>query len=120
MTYLPNFPDLSFRTEVPNFEHINDVPVILCVANLRFPKNHTNLISSIEILHNEKHTFKVWLVGKDFHDQYSTQLKAQIASAGLEKIIDILDQHHIKNTRIYWLLSRCLQEDPKDRSIILI
>ena len=37
-----------------------------------------------------------------------------------QKIIDILDQHHIKNTRIYWLLSRCLQEDPKDRSIILI
>lgn len=90
VTYLPNFPDLSFRTEVPNFEHTNDVPVILCVANLRFPKDHTNLVSAIEILHNERHTFKVWLVGKDFHDQYSTELKAQIASAGLEKIIDIL------------------------------
>ena len=90
VTYLPNFPDLSFRTEVPKFEHTNDVPLILCVANLRFPKDHANLVSAIEILHNERLTFKVWLVGKDFHDQYSTELKAQIASAGLEKIIDIL------------------------------
>jgi glycosyltransferase involved in cell wall biosynthesis len=90
VTYLPNFPDLSFRTDLHNFEHTNEVPVILCVANLRFPKDHTNLVSAIEILHNERHSFKVWLVGKDFHDQYSTELKAQIASAGLEKIIDIL------------------------------
>jgi hypothetical protein len=37
-----------------------------------------------------------------------------------KRIIDVLDNHHIKNTRIYWLLSRCLCEDPKDRSIILI
>jgi hypothetical protein len=37
-----------------------------------------------------------------------------------EKVLDILDNHIIKNTRIYWLLSRCLVEDPRKRSIILI
>ena len=37
-----------------------------------------------------------------------------------EKILNILDNHPIKNTRIYWLLSRCLVEDPRKRSIILI
>jgi len=35
-------------------------------------------------------------------------------------ILNILDDHPIKNTRIYWLLSRCLVEEPKNRSIILI
>jgi hypothetical protein len=36
------------------------------------------------------------------------------------KMLDILNNHPIKNTRIYWLLSRCLVEEPKIRSIILI
>lgn len=37
-----------------------------------------------------------------------------------KKIIDVLDNHPIKNTKIYWLLSRCLVEEAKNRSIILI
>jgi hypothetical protein len=37
-----------------------------------------------------------------------------------EKILDVLSNHPIKHTRIYWLLSRCLVEEPKNRSIILI
>jgi hypothetical protein len=36
------------------------------------------------------------------------------------KIINSLNNHPIKDTRIFWLLSRCLVEDPKKRSIILI
>lgn len=37
-----------------------------------------------------------------------------------DKIIESLNSHPVKNTRIYWLLSRCLVEEPKNRSIILI
>lgn len=37
-----------------------------------------------------------------------------------EKILDSLNNHPIKSTRIFWLLSRCLVEDPNRRSIILI
>jgi hypothetical protein len=36
------------------------------------------------------------------------------------KILEVLNNHPIKNTRIYWLLSRCLVEEAKNRSIILI
>jgi len=36
------------------------------------------------------------------------------------KIQEYLDLHHIKNTKLYWLLSRCLVEDPKNRSILFI
>lgn len=38
----------------------------------------------------------------------------------LTKIIDELNNHPIKNTKIYWLLSRCLVEEPTNRSIIFI
>jgi hypothetical protein len=37
-----------------------------------------------------------------------------------EKIIESLNSHPVKDTRIYWLLSRCLVEEAKNRSIILI
>lgn len=36
------------------------------------------------------------------------------------KILEELNNHPIKNTKIYWLLSRCLVEEPKNRSIIFI
>lgn len=35
-------------------------------------------------------------------------------------LLESLNSHPVKNTRIYWLLSRCLVEEPKNRSIILI
>lgn len=37
-----------------------------------------------------------------------------------EKIIEYLDKHLIKNTKLYWVLARCLYDEPKKRSIILI
>lgn len=37
-----------------------------------------------------------------------------------EKMLDILNNHPIKNTRIYWFLSRCLIEVSKNRSIIYL
>ena len=38
----------------------------------------------------------------------------------VKKILDILHNHPIKDTRIYWLLSRCLVEEADERSIIFI
>ena len=35
-------------------------------------------------------------------------------------ILNVLNNHPIKNTKLFWLLSRCLVEEEKERSIILI
>ena len=53
------------------------------------------------------------LADDDFYYEY---LKHQHS----EKIIDCLNTHTIKNTKLYWLLSRSLVEESKKRSIILI
>jgi hypothetical protein len=53
------------------------------------------------------------LSNNDFYIEY---LKHQ----QIYKIIENLNSHPIKNTKLYWLLSRCLVEDSKKRSIILI
>lgn len=49
----------------------------------------------------------------DFYKDYLNHKRS-------EKILECLNNHPIKNTRIYWLLSRCLVEESKNRSIILI
>jgi serine/threonine protein kinase len=50
------------------------------------------------------------------YDFYNDYLKHNNS----EKIIESLNNHPVKNTRIYWLLSRCLVEEAKNRSIILL
>jgi hypothetical protein len=49
-------------------------------------------------------------------DFYKDYLKNQEP----EKIIENLNTHPIKETKLYWLLSRCLVKEPKNRSILLI
>ena len=50
---------------------------------------------------------------EDFYKEYLKELKC-------EKIHEYLTQLHFKNTKLYWLLSRCLVEEPKKRSILFI
>ena len=53
------------------------------------------------------------LESDDFYKDYLKHKRS-------EKIIECLNSDPIKNTRIYWFLSRCLVEEAKNRSIILI
>jgi len=53
------------------------------------------------------------LEGEDFYKEYLKELKC-------EKIHEYLTRLHFKNTKLYWLLSRCLVEEPKKRSILFI
>jgi hypothetical protein len=53
------------------------------------------------------------LADEEFYTDYLKQKNA-------DKIMEALNSHLIKDTRIYWLLSRCLVEEPRNRSIILI
>ena len=54
------------------------------------------------------------LTGDDnFYNEYLKELKCV-------KIHEYLTQLHFKNTQFYWLLSRCLVEEPEKRSIIFI
>ena len=53
------------------------------------------------------------LSNDDFYEEY---LKHEQSS----KIMESLYNHPIKGTKLYWLLSRCLVEEPENRSITLI
>jgi hypothetical protein len=51
-----------------------------------------------------------------FYFKYLQQ-QAKEAKEAIE-IISCLNMHPIKHTKLYWLLSRCLGEEPERRSII--
>ena len=53
------------------------------------------------------------LLEEDFYNEYLKELNC-------EKIHEYLTGLHFKNTKLYWLLSRCLVEEPKKRSILFI
>lgn len=88
--YLPNFV---------NIEKLSNVKVdlpgtcktrIVCVANLRYPKNHMLLLESFKELHKKKSDWHLLLVGTDFNDNYSNNLKMYIKNNKLENNIHIL------------------------------
>jgi glycosyltransferase involved in cell wall biosynthesis len=85
--YLPNFPmtetDIEKRTFLSGVEEKR----IVSLANLRPQKNHFLLL---EVAQKLKHSHPDWtfhLVGKDFDDEYSSQVKIQIEECGLEKTV---------------------------------
>ena len=88
VSYLPNFPDLTFQKK--EGKKANKVLVIVCTANLRAPKDHEVLIRALGQLKQQGTAFEAWLIGKDAGDDYSRRLKALILQLGLEQEVRIL------------------------------
>jgi len=85
--YLPNFVSFSDTEEIAVRE-----PSIICLANLKTPKNHLNLIRAFEKIHAKFPSWKLLLAGKDFLDSYSKRLNESIKEAGLENKVVFLGQ----------------------------
>ncbi len=85
--YLPNFPtkekEVKEHTVLDGIQHKR----ILCLANLRAQKNHFLLL---EVAKRVKETYPEWsfhLVGKDFGDDYSQQIRNKILDLHLEDTV---------------------------------
>ena len=96
--YLPNFTSVEASTNEDTFLKGISGKRILCLANLREQKNHFFLI---EIAKKLKIAFPDWsfhLVGKDFEDDYSRQIRSLIKQENLEKHVFIYgSRKDIKN-----------------------
>ena len=87
--YLPNFTTIDDSTLSETILNGVSGKRILCLANLRDQKNHFFLI---EIAQKLKIYYPEWtfhLVGKDFEDEYSRQVRAYISNKGLESNVFI-------------------------------
>ncbi|MEZ4874031.1 MAG: glycosyltransferase [Flavobacteriaceae bacterium] len=82
---------------LPNFVEVNDFSessklekVIVCVSNLRVPKNHLNLLSAFKEVHQHHPEWTLRLIGKDAGDAYSSEVKSFISNNNLQQAVAVL------------------------------
>lgn len=85
--YLPNFPNInSKKLELTKLEGPENQRIV-CLANLRMQKNHFLLLDVANEIHAKYPDWTFHLVGKDFEDAYSANLKNEIINKGLKNCV---------------------------------
>ena len=87
--YLPNFTTIDNTEKAETILKGEPRKRILCLANLRDQKNHFFLLEVAEKLKKINPDWTFHLVGKDFEDDYSKQIKALILNKSLENNVFI-------------------------------
>jgi glycosyltransferase involved in cell wall biosynthesis len=87
--YLPNFVQLN---KFPKVVEEAREESIICLANLKTPKNHLNLIEAFRTVSAVYPNWKLLLAGKDFKDSYSEKLMEATKKAGLQNKVVFLGQ----------------------------
>lgn len=81
--YIPNFTVVD-SNEGQTFLKGNVGKKIVCLSNLRHPKNHLFLVTAFSKSKLADKGWSLHLVGKDYHDRYSDDLKIYIRQLNLE------------------------------------
>ena len=89
VVYLPNFVDIR---KYDNVSEGHREKRIVCLANLKHPKNHVNLIEAFAKVSSSYPEWKLQLAGKDFGDDYSKVLKNKITELALAAKVELLGQ----------------------------
>lgn len=84
VVYIQNFPDLPIA-----ISRHNPGDVILCLANLKPPKNHHLLINAFLKFVKIHPTYKLKLVGSTENPSYLAEIKELISTNGVEHSIQI-------------------------------
>ena len=99
--YLANFTTLDCNEIQETILFGKDEKRILCLANLRFQKNHFLLLEVAEKLKVSHPEWSFHLVGKDFNDTYAEKLKSEIIANDLQNNVFLYglkdDIHNILN-----------------------
>ncbi len=99
--YIPNFvtqPSIGITWAKTNSrEH-----TIVCVANLRVPKNHINLITAFAEVYKSHPEWKLQLIGKVKDDDYSQNLCSLITHFNMEDAVSIMGEQD----DVYYFLNK--------------
>ncbi|WP_417981071.1 glycosyltransferase [Flavobacterium sp. LB1P71] len=87
--YIPNFTTSSQVYKNTTFLRGSDEKRIVCLANLKKPKNHFALLTAFKEIKLDDLGWTLHLIGKDYEDNYSILLKDFIRENNLENSIFI-------------------------------
>jgi glycosyltransferase involved in cell wall biosynthesis len=89
--FIPNFTTLDLRQKRTTFLSGNDEKRIVCLANLKKPKNHFAILTAFKEKRLNDLGWTLHLIGKDYNDSYSILLKNFIKENNLENVVFIYD-----------------------------
>ncbi len=87
-SYLENFVSFSNQSAETVLTG-EDGYRIVCLANLRPQKDHMNLINAFHLFYTAHPKYSLHLIGKDFNDDYSAEIKQLIIDLRLENAVSI-------------------------------
>jgi glycosyltransferase involved in cell wall biosynthesis len=87
VNYIPNFAFLDVEEKKMTSLEKGTSKKIVCLANLRYPKNHLTLLKVFSEIRNKDWTLH--LIGSDYHDTYSEKLKEFIVLNDLQEDVFI-------------------------------
>jgi glycosyltransferase involved in cell wall biosynthesis len=87
--YIPNFATSDQVHKNTTFLSGNDEKRIVCLANLKNPKNHFAVLTAFKKIKLDDLGWTLHLIGKDYNDNYSILLKDFIKENNLENSIFI-------------------------------
>ena len=98
VTYIPNFPASDDNQPKVTIMKGNMGKRIVCLANLKKPKNHIALLFAFEKMKFNSSGWSLHLIGKDYNDTYSNDLKDFISENDLKNDVFIYDsQNDVQN-----------------------
>jgi glycosyltransferase involved in cell wall biosynthesis len=83
--YIPNFPLVRITEKMQN-----DVPVLLCLANIRDQKDHLNLLEACSLLKKDNINFKLLLAGSLEDKIWVEKVKKTVIFLNLQENVDFL------------------------------
>jgi glycosyltransferase involved in cell wall biosynthesis len=96
--YLPNFPSKEIEVNEQTILSGIQGKRIVLLANLRVQKNHFLLLEVAKKVKISHPDWSLHLIGKDFEDDYSEQVKSMILEYNLEKSVFIYGSKQDINT----------------------
>lgn len=85
--YVPNFTVADTKSEGKTFLKGVSGKKIVCLSNLRYPKNHLFLLAAFYGSGLANTGWTLHFIGKDYNDLYSKEVKDYISSHGLESSV---------------------------------
>ncbi len=87
--YVQNFAQLEEKNSFVSLPGTKNTRIV-CLANLRWQKDHINLLKAFEQVHETHREYHLLLVGEDKNDAYSQKIKAFIKANHLQDNVHIL------------------------------
>ncbi|MFV7236111.1 glycosyltransferase [Flavobacterium sp. ZB4R12] len=85
IVYIPNFPLIEI-----NQKKKSDIPILLCLANIRDQKDHINLLEACAFLRGENVNFKLLLAGSLEDDNWVEKVKEKVDVLNLNENVVFL------------------------------